>query len=158
MFTTRLLRRLASIALAFGLLIFAAAVGITRSSFHPGNATPVIGPMGERNRAFIENRSFGDMSFVLCVSDWPHTFAKPLSIDSVLYSEDETGRVFWSGDGSVVVVREGRDVPSWTYSAAYDFEDHTILRYDSARIAALLASRGGLGLEQDAYPDGKDSY
>ena len=66
-----LLRTFATIALAFGLLIFAAAVGFAWWRFHPENATPVIGPLGERNRAFIENRSFGDMSFVLCVSDWP---------------------------------------------------------------------------------------
>ena len=39
------------------------------------------------NRAYIEDRSFGDMSFVLCVSDWPHTLFRPISVESVMGSE-----------------------------------------------------------------------
>ena len=128
---------------------------ITGFWFHPRASTPVVGPAGAAHRAFIENRSFGDLSFVLCVSDWPHTFSRPLSLGCVVYSEGEDGRVFWSGDGSVILIRGGRDPASWNYTAAYDYRAHRRIPGESARIAALLASRGGLGPEQPRYPDGK---
>jgi hypothetical protein len=121
--------------------------------FHPSGTTPVVGPAGSSNRAYIENRSFGDLSFVLCVSDWPHTLLEPISVESVMYSEGSDARVFWSGDGSIIAVRK----PD-SYLAAYDYNTHELIRYDSARIDARIQSRGGLGQEQNGYPDGKDSY
>jgi hypothetical protein len=93
------------------------------------------------------------MSFVLCVSDWPHTFIEPISVESVMYSEGSDARVFWTADGSVLVVRK----PA-SYVAAYDYNTHQLVRYDSTRMHALVQSRGGLGPEQRGYPDGKDSY
>ena len=70
-----------------------------------------------------------------------------------MYSEGSDARVFWSADGSVIAVRDPRG-----YLAAYDYVAHKLIRYDTSRIQALIQSRGGLGPEQQGYPDGKDSY
>jgi hypothetical protein len=70
-----------------------------------------------------------------------------------MYSEGSDARVFWSADGSVIAVRDPRG-----YLAAYDYGAHKLIRYDTSRIQALIQSRGGLGPEQQGYPDGKDSY
>ena len=130
-------------ALIFGALFIA----FSWWKFHPTNAVPVVGPAGSSHRAYIEDRSFMDISFVLCVSDWPYTFLEPLSVGSVMYSEGSNARVFWSVDGSVIVVhRQGG------YVAAYDYIAHELLRDRADRIYALLQSRGGLGLEQQEYP------
>ncbi|RYD60206.1 MAG: hypothetical protein EOP83_19940 [Verrucomicrobiaceae bacterium] len=131
------------------------ALAITWGRLHTGSSTPVTGPMGETNCAFIENRSFLDASFVLCVSDWPHTFTKPVQLGEVLPSEGPAGRMFWSLDGTVLAVRDDVGYSAWMYSSAYDFENHEVVRCDSDRIAALLASRGGLGPEHDQYPTEK---
>ena len=135
------------------ILVVAVLLLIVRWKFYPAGATPVVGPSGSANRAFIENRSFGDLSFVLCASDWPHTFTEPISLESVLYSEGSNSRVFWSSDGSVVAVKDGS-----SFTSAYDYKLHDTLRYDSAKITMLIASRGGLGTEQRNYPDGKGDY
>lgn len=135
------------------ILIVAVLFLILRWKFYPPDATPVIGPSGSTNRAFIENRSFGDLSFVLCASDWPQTFTEPVSLGSVLYSEESSSRVFWSKDGSVLVVKDDT-----SFESAYDYKLHKILRYDSEEISKLIASRGGLGAEQPRYPDNKGDY
>jgi hypothetical protein len=135
------------------ILVVAVLLLIVRWKFWPPDATPVIGPLGSNNRAFIENRSFGDMAFVLCAADWPHTFTEPVSLGSVLYSEGSNSRVFWSSDGSVLAVKD--DI---LFTSAYDYHLHETLRYDSAKISALIKSRGGLGVEQSSYPDGKGNY
>ncbi len=93
------------------------------------------------------------MCFVLCVSDWPHTFLNPISVESVLYSEGSYSRVFWSADGSVVAVRDLRG-----YTATYDYTSHTLNRYDTDTMNALIEARGGLGPEHQDYSDGKESY
>ena len=128
-------------------------LGLIWWSFHPSGVTPVVGPAGSVNRAYIENRSFGDMSFVLCVSDWPRTLFRPISVESVIYSEGSNSRVFWSADGSVLVVR----TPT-SYVATYDYLTHELLRYGQGSMHDLIQSRGGLGPEQPRYPDGKGAY
>ncbi len=118
--------------------------------FHPDDVTSVVGPAGISNRAFIENCTFADPTFVLCASDWPYTFFGPISMESVLYSEDCGARVFWSFDGSVLLVRK-----DGAFTSAYDYSRHEFIYYDSFRINALVASRGGVGPEQSRYPDCK---
>jgi hypothetical protein len=140
----RIIRRL----LVFGLVLFA---GFTWWRFHPDDIMPVVGPAGSLHQAYVENRSFQDMGFTLCVSDWPHTFLKPISVGSVLGSEGPAGRVFWSADGSVIAVRQ-----SDGYVAAYDYSKHQLLGYRPDRIEDLIQSRGGLGPELQEYPDQKD--
>lgn len=135
------------------ILVVAVLLLIVRWNFYPPDATPVVGPSGTKNRAFIENRSFGDLTFVLCASDWPHTFTRPISLESVLCSEGSSSRVFWSSDGSVLVVKDDS-----SYICAYDYKLHETLCYDSAKISALIGTRGGLGSEQRSYPDGKGDY
>ena len=156
---TRMIFRKVAItgSVILALIVIPAGI-IAWTHFHPRNATPVIGPQGSGNRAFIENRSFGDLSFVLCASDWPHTFTMPASLGSVMYSEGSDARIFWSADGSVLAVRNGAGPSSWQFTTAYDYDHHEAIQYDSARITALIASRGGLGPEQGQYPDGKDDY
>ncbi len=154
----RTLRRLACLGVAIVTLAALIVIAVSWNHFYPRNATPVVGPKGGENRAFIENQSFGDLTFVLCVSDWPHTFTRPASLACVMYSEGSDSRVFWSADGSVLTVREGSNKASWNFTIAYDYDHHETLRYDSARISALLASRGGIGPEQTQYPDGKGDY
>ena len=122
-------------------------------SFHPSGTVPVFGPAGPKYRAFIEDRSLGDMCFVLCVSDWPYTFIEPISVGSVLYSEGSDSRVYWSVDGSVIAVRDREG-----YLAAYDYRSHDLIRYDAGRMRMLIESRGGLGPEHRGYSDGKESY
>jgi hypothetical protein len=146
-------RILIGIVLTIVILVVAVLLLIVRWKFYPPNATPVVGPSGSKNRAFIQNRSFGDLSFVLCASDWPHTFTEPISLESVLNSEGSSSRVFWSSDGSVLVVKDDS-----SYTSAYDYKLHETLRYDSAKISSLIGSRGGLGAEQRSYPDGKGDY
>lgn len=129
------------------------AVGLTLivfEKFYPQNATDVVGPMGLKNRAFIEDCSFADTVFYLRASDWPYTFAEPISLGSVLYSEESNSRVFWSCDGSVLAVKDGS-----SFTSAYDYKLHETLHYDSAKISKLIGLRGGLGPEQPSYPDGK---
>jgi hypothetical protein len=123
--------------------------------FHPKYSVEFVGPAGARHRAFVENRSFQDIGYVLCVSDWPYTFLEPLSVESVLYSEGSDCRVFWSADGSVVVAR---DSASSELKATYDYKEHVLTRYDSTRMQALIDSRGGLGPEFSDYRDGKETY
>lgn len=123
--------------------------------FHPSQAVEFVGPAGTRNRAFIENRSFQDIGYTLCVSDWPHTFLKPQSVASVMYSEGSDCRVFWSVDGSMVVARDSQ---TSAYEAAYDYTHHELFRHDSPRLQALLKARGGLGPEFSDYRDGKETY
>ena len=135
------------------IIVVAVLLLIVRWKFYPPDATPVVGPSGSANRAFIENRSFGDLTFVLCASDWPHTFTEPISLESVLYSEGCNSRVFWSSDGSVLAVKDGS-----SFTSAYDYKLHETLRYDSAKISTLIRARGGLGAEQPNYPDGKGDY
>ena len=125
------------------------------SQFYPKHAVEFIGPAGTEHRAFVENSSFQDISYTLCVSDWPYTFWKPLYVESVMYSEGSDCRVFWSADGSVVAAR---DSASSDYKAAYDYKKHELIRYDSTRVQALLAARGGLGPEFSDYRDGKETY
>jgi hypothetical protein len=125
------------------------------SQFHPALAVEFIGPTGAQNPAFIENRSFQDIGYTLCVSDWPYTFLKPLSMESVMYSEGSDCRVFWSVDGSAIVAL---DSDSSEYRAAYDFTHHQLIRYDTPRMQALIDARGGLGLEFSDYRDGKETY
>ena len=148
----RILHKLAIVGAVILVLALLLAGAITWTHFYPRNATQVVGPQGRSNRAFIENRSFGDLSFVLCASDWPHTFSRPASLASVIYSEGSDARAFWSVDGSVLVVRKGSDQTSWQFTAAYDYDHHEAIRYDSTRIAALLTSRGGLGLSRLSIP------
>ncbi len=140
-------------ALCFVILIVAVLFLIIQWKFYPPNATAVIGPSGSTNRAFIENRSLGDLCFVLSASDWPHTFAGPASLGTVIGSEGSNSRVFWSVDGSVLVVKDDAK-----FESAYDYKLHQVIEYDSDKIRKLIASRGGLGAEQPSYPDGKGDY
>jgi hypothetical protein len=119
---------------------------------HPSDVIPVIGPAGARNRAFIEDRSFGDISKVLCASDWPYTFSQPNALGTVTFPEAYSASwVYWSADGSVLafrVVHRGQTVP--VYEAAYDYRKHASLDYTD-NIEALLESRGGLGPEHTRW-------
>jgi hypothetical protein len=114
-----------------------------------------VGPAGTKHRAFVENRSFQDISYTLCVSDWPYTFLEPLSVESVLYSEGSDCRIFWTADGSVVLAKDSQ---SLELKATYDFKNHELIRYDATRMRSLIDTRGGLGTEFSDYRDGKETY
>ena len=73
-----------------------------------------------------------------------------------MYSEGEDCRVFWSADGSVVVARDSAATGLSGLKAAYDYNRHEFIRYDTTRIQALVTSRGGIGPEHQDYSDGKD--
>ena len=135
-----------------GLLFFALVWG----GFHPSKSIAVVGPAGPKYRAFIENQSFGDISFSLSVSDWPYTLLEPISVESVLYSEGADCRIFWSADGSVIVARDSETADSSGLRATYDYLKHELIRYDKTRMQALITSRGGIGPEHQDYSDGKD--
>jgi hypothetical protein len=146
-------RIMIGVASCIVILIIAVFILILKWKFYPPNSIPVIGPLGSTNRAFIEDRSFGDLAYVLCASDWPHTFTEPVSLGCVLYSEGSNSRVFWTTDGSVVVVKDDTK-----FESAYDYKLHKILLYDSEKISNLITSRGGLGAEQHRYLDNKGDY
>jgi hypothetical protein len=126
--------------------------------FHPSKSIAVVGPEGPKHRAFIENRSFLDVCFVLCVVDWPHTFIKPISLASVPCSEGPNCRIFWSKDGSVIIAHDSDAAVDDTtgLTAVYDYKNHELIEYDTKRMQELIWARGGFGMEHKDYPDALD--
>lgn len=125
--------------------------------FHPSDLTPIVGPAGPKYRAFVEDRSFGDISLVACASDWPFTFREPFALGTLTFPEAySSAKLFWSRDGSVLaflVVHRGK--AEEVYETAYDFRDHVSLKYRHDRIAALIEARGGLGPQFNEHSDRK---
>jgi hypothetical protein len=125
--------------------------------FHPSDLTPIVGPAGPKHRAFVEDRSFSDISLVACASDWPYTFRGPFALGTLTFPEAySSAKLFWSRDGSVLaflVVHRGKTEE--VYETAYDFRDHVSLQYRHDQIAALIQARGGLGPQFNEYSERK---
>ena len=65
-------------------------------SFHPADATPIVGPAGPKYRAFIDDRSFQDIALIVCASDWPHTFREPFALGDVYFPQAySSAKIFW---------------------------------------------------------------
>ena len=124
--------------------------------FHPSYSTPIVGPAGPRHRAFIADvGGFGLCELLVSASDWPHTFSEPFVLGDVFRADlYDSSSVFWSQDGSVLVLRvrpHGRAAE--IYEAAYDFQTHAALSHCHDQIATLVQARGGLGPKSDAYSE-----
>ena len=125
--------------------------------FYPSGRTPISGPTGFTYRAFIEDRSFNDISLIACAADWPYTFRKPFALGDLYFPQAYTSaKLFWSKDGSVLVFRViHHDENTEVSETAYDFQEHVSMEYNHEAIDRLIQSRGGLGPQFNAYSESK---
>ncbi len=88
-------------------------------------------------------------------SDWPHTFSEPFVLGDVFRGDlYDSSSIFWSRDGSVLVLRvRPHSQADEVFEAAYDFQTHAALSHCHGQIAALIQARGGLGPMSDAYSE-----
>ena len=124
--------------------------------FHPSYSTPIVGPAGPRHHAFIADvGGFGLCELLVSASDWPHTFSKPFVLGDVFRGDlYDSASIFWSQDGSVLVLRvKPHGQAAEIFEAAYDFQTHTALSHCQGQIAALVQARGGLGPKSNAYSE-----
>ena len=146
------------------LVVIGALIQFTR--FYPYDRVELSDPGNPGNRLFAERRSGSRMSIFICVSDWPHTFLKPVILGQSNWSDKYLeSNFFWSKDRSLIVWRTRQ--PKWAgakYERAYDYMHHElldshILRLNidecSERIEKLLVERGGMGTEVINIPDDK---
>lgn len=152
-----LVRLLLWSSLVFVALVSCIILSLYWSRFHPSDLTPIVGPAGVKHRAFVEDRSFGDISLVACASDWPHTFRQPFALGTLTFPEAySSAKLFWSRDGSVLAFRVvHRGHAAEVYETAYDFRDHVPIKYRHEQIAALIEARGGLGPQFNEYSESK---
>lgn len=144
-----------ALALGAASLVAALVLVVVCHGFFPTSRLEVASPGAGKFRAFTRNEGFGDMSINLYASDWPHTFLAPARIGDLYWPERYSASAYWSGDGSLVVIRtEWNTGPGIYFTGAYDFREHrhhqaAYLPQDGGqihhRISSLLEARGGVG-------------
>lgn len=124
---------------------FALIVGFTSKT-----RIAISGPAGGKHSAFVE---MTDREMQFMVSDRPWKW-NSVNLGSLSTENPQALEGFcWSADGSVIARATGRPADPRSFSVAYDFQEHELVKPEDARnlqqshdlITSLLAQRGGQG-------------